>query len=259
MKYINCSDGFLPITKEDLIVTALKREGGFEEIEREFLRRILVDCRTFVDVGANLGIYTLLAARHLRAGSKVFSFEAAPREFRKLRYTLSKNRIGRKVVACNVAVSSYDGKITIHQHLGGGGALNRVDGPSKPHGEWDAVEIPCCTLDSFFANYPKVRCDFIKIDVEGHELPVLLGAEKLIMRDHPILMIEMNDARSSSVSRPEAVWEWIAARGFAWFGLKAGGFQLVPMESPPEYFGYLNLFALPPLEIRPRMKEFIDA
>lgn len=232
--------GVLPYDHQDNVARDIAL-GRFETGELALIARALPACRGFVDVGANLGLYTLLADRLMGEGGRVFAFEASPIEFAKLQWTIRRNRLTR-VEAVLSAVGSSEGSATIFENLSGGGALNRLDSPAKPDGQWRPAVVPMVTLDSWFAKKPDCAIDFVKIDVEGYELPVLQGAQELLAHKRPALMVEMNEARASAASHPQAVWDFLLEQGYRWYGLgpDAGLHPLASWRGEA-----LNLFAVP--------------
>jgi hypothetical protein len=170
----------------DLLGWRFWTEDDFENMDRAVMRRLLKNCKVFVDAGANLGVYSLLASRTCGPAARIFSFEPSPVEFKKL-------------------------ELTVADYMSGQG-----------------VE----------------RVDFIKIDVEGHELPLLEGAANILKADRPFMMIEMADKRASQVSTPEAIWAHLSGLRYTWLRLDetSGELRVFPK---PRAFKSLNLYAIP--------------
>lgn len=119
----------------------------------------------FLDVGANVGSYTILAVAGPKA--RVTSVEPIPATFAKLQLNITLNSFGQQVRACPVGLSDASGTLRFSAVLD---TVNHVlaDGEDLP-----AVEVPVIRLDDLVKNdCPRL----IKIDVEGHELPALRGA-----------------------------------------------------------------------------------
>jgi FkbM family methyltransferase len=133
-----------------------------------------------VDVGANVGEYSDFASR-LLPEARVFSIEPAMTTFRDL-----EKRLGsRPNVRCaRLAISSVRGNATLHHVRGLSGLSSLTQRDLLEHGiEQSHVEtVPTLTLDEF-ADQQEIRdIDVLKIDVEGHEMEVLTGAQGLIGR-----------------------------------------------------------------------------
>lgn len=235
---LQTSDGDLPFDCGDLVATQLRR-GEFERAEISILTSVLGLCSTFVDVGANFGLYTLLASRRMRRG-RIFSFEASPIEFDKLSWTIRKNDL-TNVTAVHSAVSDELGEATIYESLFGAGALNRLDRPAKTTGRWRASRVPKISLDHYFALTPTSRVgriDLIKIDVEGHELPVLLGAKDILRTSAPVIMIEVNASRMSDRSSPEQIFAFMRMHNYRMYAIDGATARLQAVESPSDKINY---------------------
>jgi len=212
---VRLTDGVIPYDKNDLVAIAVGR-GTFERGEIAALLRMLPAVRLFLDVGANLGLYSLLAARRMPSGGQAIAFEASGVEYDKLCWTLRRNGL-KNVRAEHAAVSDSVGETTIHESLSGMGALNRLDHAAKSVGVWRQTCVPMTSLDAYDEKFGPLAVDLIKIDVEGHEAPVLEGARQLLVRERPTIMIEMNSARASERSAPERVWDQLSALGYQWY------------------------------------------
>jgi len=240
---VRVDPGVIPYAAGDLIGYHLWVNGSYEDAERAAVTRIVRHGGIVVDAGANLGLYTLLASRRCGRDGVVHSFEASPIEYRKLRRTVRWNGL-QNVVLNNVALSDQDGTAVIYESLDGAGALNRLDGPAKPSGRYRAQQIARVSLDSYLATRQVRRVDFMKVDVEGHELSLLRGAERVLRESRPIVMIEMNDGRQSVDSSPARVWSLLEGLGYQWYRADGSDGYLASCERPA-VFGYLNLFAIP--------------
>jgi len=139
---------------------------------KQFLTSHFKQDHVFVDVGANVGAYTVRAAAH---GMKVHAFEPNPENMKILKRNAELNEVS--VDTLEYALGSVEGKVSMFPN----GATSRiVDG--------EGIEVPVRTLDSF--QLPRV--DLLKVDVEGYELEVLRGAEQTLARCHPVMMVEMH-------------------------------------------------------------------
>jgi FkbM family methyltransferase len=168
--------------------------SSFEPNEFAFLDRVLRPGMTFVDVGANEGLYTLFAARRVGHAGRVVAIEPSSRERALLEANLARNRLGNVTVvprALADAPGSAELKIAPKRH-GGHNTLGRFIY------EGDVVvareKVPVETLDALAARLDLGRVDVVKIDVEGAELKLLSGGRGLLSRQRPVLLIEANEA-----------------------------------------------------------------
>ena len=138
---------------------------------------------TVIDVGANIGLSTILLARMTE---RVIAFEPSPPNVAFLRRNLERNGLTNVDVRA-VAASSEPGTLRFHVAQFGAGshvvAVGHVSG-----GIVSTVDVPAVTLDE--VDLPIVA--FIKIDAEGHEPDVLAGARRLLAKDRPLIYTEVN-------------------------------------------------------------------
>jgi FkbM family methyltransferase len=153
------------------------------EPEIHLIRHLVEPGTTAVDIGCSIGIY---AAEMARYANKVIAFEANPAVARFARTVAPNN-----VEVINVALSSSAGRTTLTVPLNAKGrAVTELASiaPKEATGANSvAIDVETQRLDDF----PIANCSFIKIDVEGHEEPVLDGASSLIAAQRPALMIEL--------------------------------------------------------------------
>lgn len=152
---------------------AIYKNGVYELPTSELVWRMLKDSPDvlFVDVGANIGYYSLLARKRLGTGGRVMSFEPMPDIHEKLLINLQ----GQHVEAYNYAVSSSNGQETLSIPKG----AESNDGIATLQDCADAIDritVQTVSLDEFLDK----EIYILKIDVEGHEYSVLSGAKSLL-------------------------------------------------------------------------------
>jgi FkbM family methyltransferase len=146
---------------------------------------------TALDVGAHVGAVTLYLARKF---ARVIAFEAVPSTFE----FLERNTDGvPNVTAMNIAIGPSEGDVYL-SHYPQHGQLSHVTGSEEPSETARIGPIPARTIDSM--DLPDVS--FIKIDVEGYELPVLEGAISTIQRCRPLILVEQGGNEEKHFGRP---------------------------------------------------------
>jgi FkbM family methyltransferase len=154
------------------------------EPEIRFVSRFVDPARDAVDVGANIGLYTLQLSKIARA---VHAFEPNPM----VRATLSAAEL-RNVKIYPVALSSRAGSSTFYIPLAEYGAIHgwgSLESGRCPSVDREySVDVQTATLDSF----ELTDVSFIKIDVEGHEMGVLEGARATLSENRPTVLIEVD-------------------------------------------------------------------
>lgn len=169
--------------------------GLYEPNSMLALRDFLPRGGTFLDVGANMGLFSLLAARMVGSSGQVFAFEPSSRDFDRLVDNLRLNGLDN-VQPFRLALSDTQGRAPLliaGEPHAGHNTLGR-------HLVYDGVEsvgtevVATVALDDFAVERRIDRLDLVKIDTEGGEYRVLLGARKTLQRLRPVLMFEVFDA-----------------------------------------------------------------
>jgi FkbM family methyltransferase len=146
---------------------------------------------TAVDVGANIGYFTLLMANLVGPQGKVIAFEPLAENLRILKENIQLNGHANVVVE-NLALMSRTERIELRSATPG--AITWV--ASVKIDQNSAVEsqsVEAVTLDEYVQTKGIAKVDFLKIDVEGAEASVLEGATDVLHRDKPVLLIEMHE------------------------------------------------------------------
>lgn len=185
--------------------------GTFEPYESSQVKSYLKEGMTFVDVGANVGYYTLMAASLVGRHGRVLAFEPSPYAFSRLEETIARNNL-RQVRAIPAGLSDTNGESRLFVSAG---KANHT--PSMvPNAGGQAVAVPVRRLDDYLSQHGVDHVDFMKIDVEGFEPNVIRGAGKYIERGkiHAILCEFNADWLSANKSSAEALYELLTDSGF---------------------------------------------
>jgi FkbM family methyltransferase len=178
-------------------------DGSYElEVQQVLQERLKRGC-VFYDVGANIGFYSLLAARQ---GAQVFAFEPDVRNAQSLEHHARLNSLDAKIEVIRSAVFSTSGFVALEPSDSARGHGNAHVGTNTEHSN-STVKVPCTTLDDFAREH--IVPDTIKIDVEGTESKVLEGAEELFTHYRPHLICEVHDTVNASF-----VDAWLKIRGY---------------------------------------------
>jgi FkbM family methyltransferase len=167
--------------------------GGFERAEVGFVQDFLSEGQRVVDVGANVGYFTVPMALKVGAGGCVVACEPEPGNLDRLHKNVSRNGL-RNVDIRPTALGSYDGETTLR--LGDDSAYHTTastrDLPAitVAHETGEEVRVPVMRLDTLWEELGTPSLDLIKIDVEGAELGVLKGGVRLLREERPWIMLE---------------------------------------------------------------------
>jgi FkbM family methyltransferase len=163
------------------------------EPEEAEVRKVLHPGQTALDIGANYGVFTKLFSELVGDLGTVIAFEPVPQTFRTLAAGIDRFHL-RNVQARNSAVSDQVGTTFMTIPLD---AESNTENLYQSHivaspGTESSFAVSTLTVDSL--QLPRV--DFIKVDVEGHELEVLRGSRETLARHHPTLMVEVTSSRT---------------------------------------------------------------
>jgi len=184
-----------------------------------------------IDVGANIGYYSLLASRLVGKAGRVFAFEPGAAAAHILRLNVGLNR-AHNVEVYRDAVSDSAGTMELHEHRSG--QLGLIG----PFEEGMVFSVPAVTLDEAVVVDPS-RCRLLKVDVQGGELGVLHGANDLLKRAERICVVceishdgpEIFDLMAGHGFRPYHIsWEY-SSRELA--RLRTRVLPITPIDAPP--------------------------
>jgi FkbM family methyltransferase len=210
----------------------VQRWSGHAEPEMLRLREFVPRNLAALDIGANIGLYSYALSRLC---PRVEAFEPQPECARVLRAfargTTDGTTNGPKVRLHEIALSDAEGQLTLHVPVVDGEAATgmaslRAEAAQGGDATMRRLQVPVRRLDSF--GFTGVG--FVKIDVEGHEIEVLRGAEETLAREKPTLLIEI-EQRHLGFPMTD-VFDWLGARGYAGFFLRGG------RKFPLEEFSY---------------------
>lgn len=196
--------------------------GLYDYDEMNFLLRYLRAEDSFLDIGANVGVYTLLAASKIHAGS-LHSFEVFPKNYRRLQENLRLNQFNQ-VKTYAIAVSNQPGTV----------ALNLAEGDSMPFitqtETINTIMVPTDTLDNLLQNYSLTNLTLAKMDIEGAELLAFKGAVSLLKKQRPyVWILEINDAVNNFGYRKQDVVDFLQNYGYNLYRYSADTNQVSPI------------------------------
>jgi len=188
---VETADGHLMVlpSADRAITPHMIRDGYFDLRMSQLLERFIRPGMTYVDVGANVGVYAVLAAKLAGERGRVVAVEALPRLVPFLTDNFWMNGYIDRVQILNFAAADKDGTVTIHDFERYNGACTIVPGVAELQQKRVAdtgrpIAVEARTLTRLLEEAKVERADLLKIDVEGFELEVLIGAEAFLLA-HP--------------------------------------------------------------------------
>lgn len=183
--------------------------GLHEYKEMLFLLHYLRRDELFVDVGANIGSYTVLASAEI--GAHTYCIEPVPNTFNQLHKNISLNNISKNTVLMNIGLSSQKGELLFSDEQDS--SMNHVVNSSEANSTTKKIEVN--TLDAILNNE---NPSLLKIDVEGFELEVLNGGEETLKKNSlKAIIIELNGSGMNYGFKDTDIDEKLKSYGFQSF------------------------------------------
>jgi FkbM family methyltransferase len=181
------------------------------------------------DVGAHVGQYTLLLADLVGSGGHVHGFEPDSKTFANLQANVRLNQLQN--VTCNhSALSDTPGTATLFlANVTNTGANSLRLTPSFGGRQ---VPVQCDTLDAYCAKHGIGDIGFIKIDVEGGELPVLRGSERVLATSRPTLMLEFSSLTRCFGYSSDDLRQFLRQRAYDLFLITSMGLEPLILPRP---------------------------
>ena len=196
----------------------------YEPAKHALISRHLRPGMTFIDVGANKGDFTLLAARLTGPSGRVISIEPEPENHSVLQRSIELNDYAN-IAVLQVALSDRDGTADLQ--------IGSTSGSHTLSPEFNgsrAVSVPTRTLDAVVADNRLASVDMIKIDVQGFELAVLRGAAQTLTAN-PRIVLLLDLPKQDEKRR--AIAQYLAPFNFTYF---PDGNELAPTRELPAVF-----------------------
>jgi FkbM family methyltransferase len=178
---------------------------------------------TVLDIGAHHGLYTVLASRMVKPGGRVIAFEPSPRERARLESHVRLN-LCRNVTVEGIALGETQDQEELFLADSSGSMLNSLRPPASIRVA-RRVRVRVARLDELLETKGISQVDFVKMDVEGGELPVLRGAERLLARrPRPLILTEVSECRTHAWGyAARDIVAFLEQRRFSWYAVGPAG------------------------------------
>jgi FkbM family methyltransferase len=229
----------VPRTLDQITPYVLLEQEDWFENEIRFVRLWLKPGMRVIDVGANYGVYAVAAALAVGRSGAVWAFEPTPDCVPFLRRSLEMNCCASHATVIPAAISDRSGKVSFA--LRTQPEMNAI--VAEAAGAAGRVELAASTLDEMMQECGWSDIDFLKLDVEGHEIHAVRGGGAFFAANSPLVMMEVKAGRRVDFG----ALELLAGMGYATYRLLPGPNVLVPLERAEAVDAYqLNLFACKP-------------
>ena len=189
---------------------------SYEPETLELFHSLSRNIRTFVDVGANTGIFTVTGLV-LNPDLHVHAFEPSPGPFSALEENVRRNQVGDRARLNRLAVAESSGTATLHVPVDTWASAS-LDESGFHDLAGDTVAIETTTLDRYVEAAGIERVDLVKVDVEGFEHTVLRGAAGVLRHHRPAIICEC-----LAGARVDTLNQILESTGYAVFGITPGG------------------------------------
>lgn len=236
---------------EDAFVSRGCLMDGYEPVETAFVRANLKPGDVFLDIGANIGWFTMLASTIVGERGHVHSFEPRKPTVDYLRRSVEANSLSGLVTVYEAGLADRDGDwhLAWAEGTANPGSSCLVESGSEA-ANLQTLAIRLKALD----NLAVEKVDFIKIDIEGAEMLAMKGGSKTIARNRPIVMSELHPKQLQIVSgvSPAEYIGWFRQQGYRIFLLEAD--RNDELDDFPRFLSkeLVNIVCIPTDKVEPR-------
>lgn len=194
--------------------------GLYEFEESIFLLHLIEKEDVFIDIGANVGHYSLLMSGVKKC--KSIAVEPVPQTFKQLVNQVELNNLSKLISTLNIGVSDSKGELFFSTDKG---TMNRIVNENYRN----LVKVKVSTIDALSENNIPIA---IKIDVEGYEKYAFMGAQETLANPLlKVLIVELNESGAKHGIKDDEIYSEITKFGFKPFSYNAINRNLTPLDS----------------------------
>lgn len=190
--------------------------GVFEPEKTGVLERIATLKGDIINVGANVGLYAVFFARKFENVRRIYAIEPNPEAYVDLEWNIQANGFEGRIRAIQMCISDTSGDVSFSRVPGMPeySSIGRIAHAAVGGREQEVVRVPAAPLDDVFRD-ETIDPVLVFIDVEGAELLVLKGAERILKERGPIIMFECDDSLMSKFCHSSKLLEeYLSSIGF---------------------------------------------
>ena len=210
----------------------------YEERDTQIFQRAVSAGDYFFDIGSNFGWYSILASRLVGKTGKVFAFDMVPDIIQEFERNISLNKLDDNIVMVNMALGEEGGVVDYlyseNTEMGNFQPEMLKDGREDLKRETlKTGKVQMTSLDRYVEENVIPRVDFIKVDIDGAEVPFLKGARKTLSSKKPIILIEVSERGQTAQGHScLEIFQELSKANYKFFSVR---FMLRPIE--PSEFG----------------------
>jgi FkbM family methyltransferase len=179
---------WMQLNVQDLVQQTIVLEGIWDPALTSLIESTLKPGDVFVDVGAHVGYFTLLAASRVGPAGRILSIEPNPVALDQLRHNVERSCLQNVLIAHTACGDSRD-PVRLYLHTESNSSMASLSSQNATSGV--AVDVSCTPLDDVCLERGLERVSLVKIDVEGAEFSVLRGMSRLLREMRPVVVLEM--------------------------------------------------------------------
>lgn len=187
---------FLELDQSDPVASGAIALGVYERYETKLFRSKIKPAMTIIDIGANLGYYTVLASRLVGEQGLVLAFEPEPNFFKLLSKNINRNDI-KNVNHYEMAIAEKKGISELHLSDENKGHNSLIYSEELK----TSVNVKTTTLDDFLNSQIIKKVDIIKMDIEGAEILAIEGMKNTLIKHTPLLFLEFSPHLIAKLNR----------------------------------------------------------
>jgi len=230
----------------DCQTESLVKKGVYEEFNTKFIKKNVREGDVVLDIGANIGYFTLICASLVGKTGKVFAFEPEPKNFEILKKNVTENGYDN-VILENMALSNRKGIVDLYLSDESTG-MHRIYSSKLTSDKH--IKVNVTTLDEYFQEQiPNIA--FIKLDVEGSEFGVLQGMKSILNKNRQLKMIleYFPDSIKEYGTDPKEIINFLDAYNFKKFNYQ-NTMICVPKTNFKENIALQNLITYRKIELQ---------
>lgn len=190
-------------------------ETDYELNNINFINNYLSPGMTVIDIGAHVGLLSVIMAQKVKPSGKVYSFEPTPSTFKLLQKTIAINGLPEIVKPNMMAVADKKGKTFFYVTDIEAHNSNSLSNNKRDYGNEHKIDVELVSVDEFASENNISKIDFLKIDAEGAEFSVLKGCEKTFRKDKPKMILALHPSSIVNFGNSLGeIWDYLASFGY---------------------------------------------
>lgn len=190
-------------------------EPDYELNNINFINNNVTKGMTVIDVGAHIGLLSIILYKKVGASGKIFSVEPTPSTFKLLKKTIDINDASATVIPINKAVSEKSGITSFYVTDIVAHNSNSLSNNNRSYGNEKKIDIEVISIDDLAKEYNLNRIDFIKLDAEGAEYSVLKGSTGVIDNSHPKILLALHPKSIKNFGNTlSEIWDFVVSKKY---------------------------------------------